>query len=46
MTAVSFSVDVQNLFNVAQEFYRGVPDQMAEYRIPGTTVTFAVSGRF
>ncbi len=44
--AVSFSVDVQNLFNVAQEFYRGIPDQMAEYRIPGTTITFAVSGRF
>ena len=43
---VSFSIDVANVFNEAQIFYRGVPDQMSEYRIPGTTVTFGVSGRF
>lgn len=43
---VSFSIDVANVFNEAQIFYRGIPDQMSEYRIPGTTVTFGVSGRF
>jgi iron complex outermembrane receptor protein len=43
---VSFSIDVANIFNQAQEFYRSIPDQMSEYRIPGTTITFGVSGRF
>jgi len=43
---VSFSIDVANVFNQAQIFYRGIPDQMSEYRIPGTTITFGVSGRF
>ncbi len=43
---LSFSIDVANVFNEAQIFYRGIPDQMSEYRIPGTTVTFGVSGRF
>jgi outer membrane receptor protein involved in Fe transport len=43
---VSFSIDVANIFNEAQEFYRSIPDQMSEYRIPGTTITFGVSGRF
>jgi len=44
--AVSFSLDVQNVFNAPQQFYRGNADQMSEYRIPGTTITFGVSGRF
>lgn len=44
--SVGFSIDVQNLFNEPQVWYRGIPDQIAEYRIPGITVTFAVSGRF
>ncbi|HEY1108203.1 MAG TPA: TonB-dependent receptor, partial [Opitutaceae bacterium] len=44
--SVSFAVDVQNIFNAPQQFYRGIPDQMSEYRIPGTTITFSVSGRF
>ena len=43
---VSFSIDVANVFNEAQIFYRGIPDQMSEYRIPGTTITFGISGRF
>lgn len=43
---VSFSVDVQNVFNEAQSWYRGVPDQLAQVFIPGVTVTFGVSGRF
>ncbi len=43
---VTFSIDVGNIFNASQVFYRGVADQVSEYRIPGTTVTFGVSGRF
>jgi iron complex outermembrane receptor protein len=44
--ALSVSLDVGNLFNTPQIFYRGIADQISEYRIPGTTVTFGVSGRF
>jgi TonB-dependent receptor len=43
---LSFSVDVGNVFNESQTFYRGIPDQISTVRIPGTTVTFGVSGRF
>jgi outer membrane receptor protein involved in Fe transport len=43
---LSFSVDVANVFNEAQSWYRGNSDQTAEVRIPGTTITFGVSGRF
>jgi hypothetical protein len=43
---LSFTIDVANIFNERQEWYRGVPDQMSEFRIPGTTITFGVSGRF
>ncbi len=44
--SLSLSLDVSNLFNTPQVFYRGISDQMSEYRIPGTTVTAGVSGRF
>ena len=44
--AVTLSVDVGNVFNAPQAFYRGIADQISEVRIPGTTVTFGVSGRF
>ncbi len=44
--AVTLSVDVSNVFNAPQAFYRGIADQVSEVRIPGTTVTFGVSGRF
>lgn len=44
--ALSVSLDVGNLFNVPQIFYRGIADQISEYRIPGTTVSLGVSGRF
>jgi TonB-dependent receptor len=43
---LGFSIDVNNLFNEPQVWYRGVADNISEYRIPGTTVTFGVSGRF
>ena len=44
--AMSFSVDVGNIFNEAQVFYRGISDNISEYRIPGVSVTIGVSGRF
>ncbi len=44
--ALSLTLDVGNVFNTPQVFYRGIADQISEYRIPGTTVTFGVSGRF
>lgn len=43
---LNFSVDVGNVFNEPQQFYRGVPANMSEYRLPGVTVTVGVSGRF
>jgi hypothetical protein len=44
--SLSFSIDLQNVFNEPQAFYRGVSDQLSEYRIPGIAITFGVSGRF
>ena len=44
--AVSLSMDVQNIFNESQSWYRGTPDQLAQVFVPGITVTFGVSGRF
>jgi iron complex outermembrane receptor protein len=43
---LSFSVDVSNLFNEHQAFYRGFEDRMQSTIIPGTAITFGVSGRF
>jgi len=43
---LSFSVDVNNLFNEPQVWYRGLADRMSETRIAGITITFGVSGRF
>jgi iron complex outermembrane receptor protein len=43
---VSLSIDVGNLTNEVQAFYRGYPDRMQNTIIPGTTITFGVSGRF
>jgi outer membrane receptor protein involved in Fe transport len=43
---LNFSIDVGNLFNEPQAFYRGIPDQMQSTIVPGTTITFGVSGRF
>jgi TonB-dependent receptor len=43
---VNLTVDVQNLFNEPQSWYRGIPDQIAQVYINGTTVTFGISGRF
>lgn len=44
--SVSLSLDVQNVFNERQEFYRGYTDRLQSAIIQGTTFTFGVSGRF
>ena len=44
--SLSFSVDVANVFNEPQVFYRGYSTRMQSTIIPGTTITFGVSGRF
>jgi TonB-dependent receptor len=43
---LSFTIDVANLTNEAQRFYRGNPDQMQTTIINGSTITFGVNGRF
>ena len=42
---VSFSLDVQNLFNEPQRYYRGVHDQVNQVRLQGTTLTLSLEGR-
>ncbi|MDO8540497.1 MAG: TonB-dependent receptor [Opitutaceae bacterium] len=44
--AVTLSVDVGNITNESQTFYRGFSDRISEVRIPGITITFGASGRF
>ncbi|WP_414660349.1 TonB-dependent receptor [Horticoccus sp. 23ND18S-11] len=43
---LQFTADVANLFNEPQAQYRGIPDQMANTIINGTTITLGVNGRF
>jgi iron complex outermembrane receptor protein len=44
--SLSLSLDVGNVFNERQAFYRGYPYRLQSAIIPGTTLTFGVSGRF
>ena len=44
--ALSLTLDVANVFNEPQVLYRGIPDQMSNILITGTTVTVGLSGRF
>ncbi len=44
--SLAFTIDVSNLFNEPQAFYRGIKDQMQTTVINGTTITFGVNGRF
>jgi TonB-dependent receptor len=43
---LSLTLDVQNLFNEPQSWWRGSPDNMSRIYINGTTLTGGVSGRF
>ena len=44
--SVNLTLDVDNLTNVPQKRYRGVPDQVEYFNYPGTTITVGVNGRF
>ncbi|MDO8539581.1 MAG: TonB-dependent receptor [Opitutaceae bacterium] len=44
--AVNLTLDVQNLFNKPESFYRGIPDQMQRTNIAGVSVTMGMNGRF
>ena len=44
--SLAFTIDVANLTNEAQLFYRGNPDQMQTTILNGSTITFGVNGRF
>jgi iron complex outermembrane recepter protein len=44
--SLNFTVDMSNLTNEPQRFYRGHRDQMQNTVINGTTLTFGVNGRF
>ena len=42
----AFTLDVSNLFNEPEAFYRGSADRIQAYNIAGTTITMGVNGRF
>ena len=44
--SLNVTLDIDNLTNVPQRRYRGVPDNMEHYNYPGTTITVGLSGRF
>ena len=43
---LSVSMDIGNVFNEHQEFYRGYRNRTQSVIVPGTTITFGLSGRF
>jgi len=45
-SSLSLTLDADNLTNVPQFLYRGLPDQIQSLSYPGTTITVGVSGRF
>ncbi|MDO8541357.1 MAG: TonB-dependent receptor [Opitutaceae bacterium] len=44
--ALNLTLDIDNLTNVPQRRYRGIPDQMEYFNFPGTAITVGVTGRF
>ncbi|MDP3069492.1 MAG: TonB-dependent receptor [Opitutaceae bacterium] len=44
--SATLTLDVANLGNEPQAFYRGIPDQMQNVIINGTTLTLGINGRF
>jgi TonB-dependent receptor len=43
---LNLTLDVSNLFNEPEAFYRGMQDRMQATNIPGTTITMGANGRF
>ena len=44
--SANLTLDIDNLNNVPQKTYRGVPGQVQNYNYPGTTITVGINGRF
>jgi iron complex outermembrane recepter protein len=44
--SLSFTCDINNITNEPQRLYRGIPDQVQNHIIQGTSITMGVSGRF
>jgi TonB-dependent receptor len=44
--AVTLTLDVGNIFNETESFYRGYSHRMQSTNIPGVTITAGVNGRF
>ncbi|MES2693451.1 MAG: TonB-dependent receptor [Verrucomicrobiota bacterium] len=44
--SLNVTLDIDNLTNVPQKRYRGIPDQVEYFNYPGTTFTVGLSGRF
>ncbi|MBI5766501.1 MAG: TonB-dependent receptor [Verrucomicrobia bacterium] len=44
--SLTLTLDIDNLNNVPQQRYRGVPTNVEYFNYPGTTLTAGVSGRF
>jgi TonB-dependent receptor len=43
---MTLTFGVANIFNEPQRYYRGIPDQLEQFLINGTTVTAGIEGRF
>jgi outer membrane receptor protein involved in Fe transport len=43
---LTLQLDIANLFNAPQRYYRGIPDQLQMFRIQGTTISAGVQGQF
>jgi hypothetical protein len=43
---LNLTLNIDNLTNVPQRRYRGIPDQMEYFNYPGTGITVGVNGRF
>lgn len=43
---LALSVDIANVFNAPQDYYRALPNRLERSTCNGTTITFGVSGRF
>ncbi|MES2693452.1 MAG: TonB-dependent receptor [Verrucomicrobiota bacterium] len=44
--SLNVTLDIDNLTNVPQKRYRGIPDHVEYFNYPGTTFTVGLSGRF
>jgi outer membrane receptor protein involved in Fe transport len=43
---MTLNLGFQNIFNEPQRYYRSIPDQMAQMRLQGTTMTLSLDARF